>query len=45
MQEGDILLIAGKGHETGQIIGDDTLPFNDKEFVSMSLGALQGSKV
>ncbi len=28
---GDVLLIAGKGHETGQIIGDTTLPFSDSE--------------
>ena len=44
IQEGDILLIAGKGHETGQIIGDDILPFNDKECVSMALALLEGKK-
>lgn len=29
LNAGDCLLIAGKGHETGQIIGEETLPFND----------------
>ena len=44
MCQGDVLLIAGKGHETGQIVGDDVLPFNDAEFVSMSLSLLEGRK-
>jgi UDP-N-acetylmuramoyl-L-alanyl-D-glutamate--2,6-diaminopimelate ligase len=35
---GDALLIAGKGHETGQIIGDKVLPFSDHEAVSAALG-------
>lgn len=26
---GDIILLAGKGHEEGQIVGDKILPFND----------------
>jgi UDP-N-acetylmuramoyl-L-alanyl-D-glutamate--2,6-diaminopimelate ligase len=28
-KEGDIILLAGKGHETGQIIGNKVLPFDD----------------
>ncbi len=31
LQKGDALLIAGKGHETGQIVGDKVLPFSDHE--------------
>ena len=37
LQGGDVLLIAGKGHETGQIIGDQVLPFSDHEAVASAL--------
>jgi UDP-N-acetylmuramoyl-L-alanyl-D-glutamate--2,6-diaminopimelate ligase len=37
LQPGDALLIAGKGHETGQIIGDKTLHFSDHEAVAAAL--------
>ena len=30
LQSGDVLLIAGKGHEQGQIIGDKVIPFDDR---------------
>jgi UDP-N-acetylmuramoyl-L-alanyl-D-glutamate--2,6-diaminopimelate ligase len=39
LQPGDALLIAGKGHETGQIVGDKTLPFSDHEAVAAALAA------
>ncbi len=31
LEAGDTLLIAGKGHETGQIMGDKIIPFSDQE--------------
>jgi UDP-N-acetylmuramoyl-L-alanyl-D-glutamate--2,6-diaminopimelate ligase len=40
LQAGDILLIAGKGHETGQIIGDRIMPFSDHEAVAAALKEL-----
>jgi len=37
LQPGDALLIAGKGHETGQIVGNVTLPFSDHDAVAAAL--------
>lgn len=36
--EGDVLLVAGKGHETGQTIAGKTYPFSDHEVVEATLG-------
>jgi UDP-N-acetylmuramoyl-L-alanyl-D-glutamate--2,6-diaminopimelate ligase len=33
LRTGDVLLIAGKGHETGQIVGDTVIPFSDHDVV------------
>jgi len=42
LQPGDALLICGKGHETGQTIGDTVLPFDDVEQASVAVAALEG---
>lgn len=39
---GDALLIAGKGHETGQVIKGDIYPFDDVEQASVAVAALDG---
>ncbi len=39
---GDALLIAGKGHEPGQVVGDTVLPFDDVEQASVAVAALEG---
>jgi UDP-N-acetylmuramoyl-L-alanyl-D-glutamate--2,6-diaminopimelate ligase len=37
LQKGDVLVIAGKGHETGQIIAGVVHPFNDAEEIRAAL--------
>ncbi|APX25734.1 MAG: UDP-N-acetylmuramoyl-L-alanyl-D-glutamate--2,6-diaminopimelate ligase [Rhodobacteraceae bacterium] len=39
---GDALLLCGKGHETGQIVGDTVYPFDDVEQASVAVAALDG---
>ena len=41
LEKGDSLLIAGKGHEIGQIIGDKMYPFSDKQQVQAVLAGLK----
>ncbi|MEL6679476.1 MAG: UDP-N-acetylmuramoyl-L-alanyl-D-glutamate--2,6-diaminopimelate ligase, partial [Pseudomonadota bacterium] len=38
----DLLLIAGKGHETGQTVGDTVLPFDDREEAIRAVTNLDG---
>jgi UDP-N-acetylmuramoyl-L-alanyl-D-glutamate--2,6-diaminopimelate ligase len=37
LEQGDVLLVAGKGHETGQTIGTTVIPFSDHDAVAAAL--------
>ncbi|MDE1968062.1 MAG: UDP-N-acetylmuramyl-tripeptide synthetase, partial [Alphaproteobacteria bacterium] len=43
LEAGDLLLIAGKGHESGQIVGARTLPFDDRIEARAAVAALGGA--
>ena len=42
LQPGDALIIAGKGHETYQIVGTETRPFDDRDAARAVVSALLG---
>ncbi len=39
LKRGDVLLVAGKGHETGQIVGKTVIPYSDHDAVAAALAA------
>ncbi|QCI65816.1 UDP-N-acetylmuramoyl-L-alanyl-D-glutamate--2,6-diaminopimelate ligase [Phreatobacter stygius] len=41
LKSGDLLVIAGKGHESGQIVGSITLPFSDHEVAAKAIRDFQ----
>jgi UDP-N-acetylmuramoyl-L-alanyl-D-glutamate--2,6-diaminopimelate ligase len=45
LRAGDLLVIAGKGHETYQIVGDKTYPFDDAEVARQISAELGGAPV
>ncbi len=41
LQAGDVLVVAGKGHETGQIVGSEVRPFSDHEAVAQAVARIR----
>jgi UDP-N-acetylmuramoyl-L-alanyl-D-glutamate--2,6-diaminopimelate ligase len=44
LEQGDVLIVAGKGHETGQIVGDRVLPFDDRDAVRAAALRMAGGE-
>ena len=44
LEAGDVLVVAGKGHEQGQVFADHTEPFDDRTHILDALNSLKSSK-
>jgi UDP-N-acetylmuramoyl-L-alanyl-D-glutamate--2,6-diaminopimelate ligase len=44
-EPGDVILLAGKGHETYQVIGSQTLPFDEREVARQALQRRRAARV
>ena len=40
LDDGDLLIVAGKGHEPGQIVGERVLPFDDRDVVRATIARM-----
>jgi UDP-N-acetylmuramoyl-L-alanyl-D-glutamate--2,6-diaminopimelate ligase len=45
LKAGDVLVLAGKGHERGQIVGKSVLPFDDAEEAQKAVAEIEGGAV
>ncbi len=43
-EPGDVVIIAGKGHEAVQVLGDTSVAFDDRQVARAALRALRGSR-
>jgi UDP-N-acetylmuramoyl-L-alanyl-D-glutamate--2,6-diaminopimelate ligase len=43
--DGDVLVVAGKGHETGQEVHGTVHPFDDRDVLRDVLGDLRGERL
>ena len=41
LRPGDVLAVAGKGHEQGQIVGKSVRPFDDAEVVRAAVAEIE----